>query len=140
MLNSISLATQRKLGVSRRSVGPFRELYKGIIWMSFPFEAGRRIIHDDISKVFLKSARTTYLPEEIYLQTFFLNSDLRSLVVNEDLRFTDWSPRNGIVPAYLDETDAVLILNSKALFARKMSSVLSSRLLDKIDTALVAKR
>ena len=138
VLDKVSLRVQRILRLRRRRIGPFDTIYKGIIWMSFPSEAGRRVLHDEVAKDFLKAARTTYLPEEIYLQTYFLNSDLRVLVENDDLRYTDWTPRNGIVPAYLDQTDTELVLNSGALFARKVNSVISADLLDRIDASIAS--
>jgi hypothetical protein len=55
--------------------------------------------------------------------------------VNDDLRYTDWRYRNGGIPAYLDESDLSAILGSGALFARKVSSDISGRLLDGIDSA-----
>jgi hypothetical protein len=82
---------------------------------------------------YLRAVRTAFVPEEIFIQTYFLHSKLRSLVVNEDLRYTDWTERNGSRPAFLDETDAESLSNSTALFARKMDSKISRRLLDIID-------
>jgi hypothetical protein len=101
--------------------------------MSFPASAGARLLDDPAGDSFFRAIRTTYIPEEVFFQTYFLNSDLRSLVLNDDLRYTDWRRRNGSVPAYLDDSDALAVLASDALFARKVSSDVSAELLDRID-------
>jgi hypothetical protein len=124
---------QKSLGMKRTRLGPYADLYKGIVWMSFPAAAAARLFEDPAADALLRAIRTSYIPEEVFFQTYFLNSDLRSLVVNDDLRYTDWRRRNGSVPAYLDETDAEAVLGSGALFARKVSSDISAQLLDLID-------
>jgi len=124
---------QRRMGLFRKRVGSFETLYKGTAWMSFPASAAVDLLGDEVARQFLKAVRTTYLPEEIFFQTYFLNSRLRGSVVNEDLRYIDWSNRNGSIPAFLDESDLEPILRSNALFARKMSSDISAELLDQID-------
>jgi hypothetical protein len=76
------------------------------------------------------------LAEEIFFQSYFLNSDLASHVVNSDMRYTDWAYRNGSVPAYLDESDVQPVLASGALFARKVSMDFSQAFIRRIDEAL----
>jgi hypothetical protein len=124
---------QKVLDLKRTRLGPFSELYKGIVWMSFPATASARLLDDPAADSFFRAIRMTYIPEEVFFQTYFLNSDLRSLVVNDDLRYTDWRRRNGSIPAYLDESDTGAVLASDALFARKVSSDVSVELLDRID-------
>lgn len=126
---------QNLIGLHRTHFGPFDALYKGTAWMSFPAAAAAALLNDAASDHFLKAIRTTYLPEEVFFQTYFLNSRLRGSVVNDDLRYIDWSSRNGSIPAFLDESDLGPILCSDALFARKMSSDISADLLDQIDAA-----
>ena len=135
-LDRISTWLQRKLSIHRRMVAPYTQLFKGIVWMSFPQAAARKIVEDRDALTFLNAAKTTYLAEEIYFQTYFLNSELKGLVVNDDLRFTDWTHRNDSVPAYLDESDVDAALASGALFARKVSSEVSQAFMRRIDEAL----
>jgi hypothetical protein len=124
---------QKRIGLRRSRFGPFSSLYKGIVWTSFPAAAGARLLGDPRAADFLRAVRTTYIPEEVFFQTYFLNSDMRGLVVNHDLRYTDWRRRNGGVPAYLDESDIDAVMDSDALFVRKVSSEISLALLDEID-------
>jgi len=124
---------QKRVGIRRASFGPFDTLHKGMVWMSFPATAAEALLKDPVAADFLHAIRTTYIAEEIYFQTYFLNSTLRDLIVNDDLRYTDWTKRYGSTPAFLDESDLDSMLRSNALFARKMSSEISSGLLDRID-------
>jgi hypothetical protein len=124
---------QQRLGLRRTRFGPFDALYKGIVWMSFPAVAAEQLLGDPVAADFLRALRTMYVPEEVFFQTYFLNSDMRESIVNDDLRYTDWVHRNGSVPAFLDESDLEALMSSGALFARKMNSETSARLLDAID-------
>lgn len=131
-LNTSSVWLQKRLGIKRGRFGGYRPIYKGCIWCSLP-TAAARLLENKAALRYLKVVRTAFLPEEIYLQTYFLHSDFKSLVVNDDLRYTDWTFRNGSLPAFLDETDARKLAKSTALFARKMDSEISAKLLDIID-------
>jgi len=127
-----SVWLQKLLRMKRSRFGNYRFIFKGCVWCSLPLQAAR-LLRGKEARQYLKSVRTAFVPEEIYFQTYFLNSELRSLVVNNDLRFTDWTFRNGSLPAFLDESDARAIGQSTALFARKMDSEISAKLLDIID-------
>jgi hypothetical protein len=135
-LDRLSLSGQSRLGIYRHEIPPFRMLYKGIVWMSFPTAAGRKLLVDPLAQTFLKSIRTTYLAEEIFFHSYFLNSDLASQVVNSDLRYTDWRFRNGSVPAYLDESDVEPAFACRALFARKVSTDISQAFVSRVDETL----
>lgn len=117
----------------RTRLGPYKSLYKSLVWSSFPASAGRLILEDPVAKSFLHAIRKTRVAEEIYFASYFLNSEVRHLVVRNGLRYIDWRERNGSNPAYLDESDAEAVLRSDALFARKVNSEHSTKLLDMID-------
>ena len=134
-IDPVSRWIQRHFGITRTHFGPFDRIYKGIVWMSFPTAAAADLLEDEAAAEFLKAIRTAYLPEEVFFQTYFLNSRLSGSIVNDDLRYADWHFRNGSVPAFLDESDLQPIMHSNALFARKMSSEISARLMDRIDEA-----
>jgi hypothetical protein len=112
---------------------PYSALHKSLVWSSFPASAAGRLLDDPKAKAFLQAIRNTRIAEEIFFATYFLNSDLAPLAVKDDLRYADWRERNGSNPAYLDESDAEAVLRSDALFARKVSSECSARLLETID-------
>jgi len=125
----------RLIARRRTQFGPYDRIWKALVWSSFPASAARRLMDDPIAEEFLEAIRNTRVAEEICFATYFLNSDLAGLVVKDDLRYTDWRERNGSKPAYLDESDADAVLASGALFARKVSSTVSTKLLDAVDAA-----
>jgi hypothetical protein len=125
----------RLIARRRTQFGPYDRIWKALVWSSFPASAARHLMDDPIAEEFLEAIRNTRVAEEIYFATYFLNSDLAGSVVKDDLRYTDWRERNGSKPAYLDESDADAVLASGALFARKVSSTVSTKLLDAVDAA-----
>ena len=139
-LDRLSLWGQRRLGIHRQQITPFQTLFQGIVWMSFPAAAGRKLLADPVAQTFLKSIRTTYLPEETFFQSYFLNSELAARVLNSDLRYADWTHRNGSVPAYLEESDVEPIWARRPLFARKVSTDVSQAFMRRIDEILGGER
>lgn len=125
----------RLVAKPRKSFGPYDTMYKALVWSSFPASAGQRLLDDPKAQEFLEGLRNTRVAEEIFFATWFLNSDLAPSVVKDDLRYTDWRERNGSKPAYLDESDLEPVVQSGALFARKVSTTVSTKLLDAIDAA-----
>lgn len=121
------------VGRRRTQFGPYACLHKALVWSSFPTWAGVRLLDDPKAGDFLEAIRNTRVAEEIFFSTYFLNSEIAPFVVRDDLRYIDWRNRNGSKPAYLDETDAEPVLRSNALFARKVNSEVSTKLLDTID-------
>lgn len=126
---------RQRTGKPRTQFGPYDTLYKGPVWCSLPAAAAVRLLGDPVAEEFLAAIRNTRIAEEIFFPTYFMNSGMAAEVVKDDLRYIDWSERNGSSPAYLDESDLEAVLRSNALFARKVSSKISTRLLDAIDAA-----
>jgi hypothetical protein len=124
---------RQRIGKRRTQFGPYATLYKAPVWCSFPGWAAVQLLGDQAAAEFLAAIRNTRVAEEIFFPTYFMNSDMAAEVVKDDLRYTDWSERNGSNPAYLDESDVEAVLRSNALFARKVNSEMSARLLDAID-------
>lgn len=75
----------------------------------------------------------TLIPEEFFFQTIIMNSPYKENVVEKNLRYTDWSGKNGSRPSFLDETDYEKIIKSGDFFARKIDSNISDKLLKKIE-------
>jgi hypothetical protein len=128
------------VGRRRTQFGPYRSLHKAPVWSSFPIWAARQLVDDPSAAAFLEAIRRTRLAEEIFFPTYFLNSVLAPFVAKDGLRFVDWRERNGSNPAYLDESDADALLHSDALFARKVNSECSTKLLDRIDAIRFVSR
>lgn len=72
----------------------------------------------------------THVPEEVFFPTLVMASSFAGRVVNDNLRYMDWVPRNGNNPAVLDMSDAERIVRSGKLFARKLDRPVSSSLME----------
>jgi hypothetical protein len=76
----------------------------------------------------IERLKYTFCSEEIYFQTVLLNSSLSSNIVNDNLRYIDWSPHRSGNPAFLDDSDYEKVRASNKIFARKFHETTSERL------------
>ena len=118
----------------RKKLGSFNEneIYKGMIWSSFPKSFLNLVVKQYSMGDFINDLKHTRIPEEFYLQTIAMNSSFRINVIDHNLRYTDWSGRYGSTPSYLDLSDIGMIDESGCLFARKVDSIISKDLRDEI--------
>ena len=121
---------QRRLGI-KRSFNYFDgNLYGGGTYWSLSREAvGVAIDYFTQHPDYLRRFRHTSIAEEICLPTLLANSSLP--LINDYKRYIDWG-LDGANPQVLTEKDYTKIISSKALFARKMESDISSPLIEKI--------
>jgi hypothetical protein len=78
------------------------------------------------------------VPDEIFFQTIVMNSELAPTVVNDNLRYIDWS--RGRRPAILGTDDLDALRASPKLFARKFDTRVDAAVLDAIDMELLGAR
>jgi hypothetical protein len=79
-----------------------------------------------------------YIPDELFFHTLLLNSALRDRVVDDDLRYVDWSrPSAGQKTLGIEDIDALEA--SPKLFARKFDSERDARVLDLVDERLLKR-
>lgn len=78
--------------------------------------------------------KLAHISDEHFFQTILLNSPLRDSIVNDDLRYIDWSGRDGERPAILGVQDIPALRTCGKLFARKFDSTTDSRILDLLDS------
>jgi hypothetical protein len=78
----------------------------------------------------MRRFRMTSIAEEICLPTLWVNSDLQ--FVNNYMRYIDWGPDGGN-PIVLTEKDYDRIKASGALFARKLESGTSDKLIEMLE-------
>jgi len=132
-----SIKIQKLFSVERKTIGDYNNIYKGTIWSSMPRNAALyalKIVENE--KVFMRDLYYTYIPEEIFFQTIFMNSiEWTDKIVRNNKRYDDWNPRDNssTVPVTLDERDFDAIKRTTNWFARKMDSSRSVRLIKKID-------
>jgi hypothetical protein len=75
------------------------------------------------------------IPDEIFFHTILLNSELRDTIVNDNLRYIDWT--RGRRPAILETRDFDALRVSPKLFARKFDVDQDENVLDLIDRHLL---
>jgi Core-2/I-Branching enzyme len=75
------------------------------------------------------------IPDEIFFQTVLLNSPLAKTIVNDHLRYIDWT--RGPRPAILETSDFEALAASPKLFARKFDVRHDEQILDLIDERLL---
>ncbi len=82
--------------------------------------------------------RRVDIPDEIFFHTILMNSPLSDTIVNDNLRYIDWT--SGIRPAILETSDFEALRNSPKLFARKFDVVRDANVLDMIDSELLREQ
>lgn len=88
---------------------------------------------------FVRFFEHVFIPDESFFQTIILNSPLRQVVVNDNLRYIVWSDEATRSPAILRGADVARMLASPALFARKFDATRDTAVLDRIDAALAQR-
>jgi hypothetical protein len=83
-------------------------------------------------------AQFTWAPDEYLIPTIIMNSHLKNKVVNNNLRYIDWS-LGGANPKILLDNDLEKLKQSDRLFARKFDITSSATLLDNIDKMIDSK-
>lgn len=82
--------------------------------------------------------RNVDIPDELFFQTILLNSELGATIVNDNLRYIDWT--RGRRPAVLTVADFDALRTSAKLFARKFDVEQDEEVLDLIDTLVLAQK
>jgi glycosyltransferase, family 14 len=133
--NVVTYGIQKILMGKRSKLGEYQSIYKGMVWVSMPRKAVEFVLqYIDENPKYIIDMKHTVIPEEFFFQTIFMNSYWKDKVICDNLRYTDWSCRNGSIPAILDESDYDSILQSGAYFARKIDLKISERLLQMLKT------
>ena len=87
---------------------------------------------------FIRFFRFVKSADEICFQTILLNSRFKDELINDDLRYVDWTTQD-CHPKILREEDLGLLVASPKLFARKFDSELDVRVLDLIDRQILRR-
>jgi hypothetical protein len=88
---------------------------------------------------FVKFFRFAKSADEIFFQTVLLNSPFKDRIVNDDLRYVDWSS-NDCSPQILRGADLPKLAASPKLFARKFDAAVDAAVLDLIDKQLLSPK
>ena len=121
---------QRKVGI-QRSLKDLPPLFGGSSWWSLTTTCVAWVLqYVDEHPELLRRLWMTHVPEEVFFPTVVMASPFADRVVNDHLRYMDWTPRNGNNPAVLDMSDAERIDRSGKLFARKLDHPVSTHLME----------
>ncbi len=119
---------QRRLGIKRDFKFFGSKLYGGGTYWSLSREAvGVAVDYLTQHPDYLRRFCHTSIAEEICLPTLLINSNLP--IINDYKRYIDWGP-DGANPQVLTEEDYDNIIASGALFARKLESGTSDKLIE----------
>lgn len=122
---------QRRLGIKRRFTHFNGNLYGGGTYWSMSRKAiGIALDYMDKHPDYLHRFRHTSIAEEICLPTLWCNSGLP--LTNDYKRYIDWGA-DGANPQVLTEKDYDKIVADGALFARKMESRTSDKLIEMLN-------
>jgi hypothetical protein len=137
------LASKAARGV-RRLLGLKRTLPGGLAphggsnWFMLAREAVDHCLdYAAANPAYVEFMRTVAIPDESFVHTILLNSPLRGSVVNDNMRYVDWSERRPN-PKLLTAADHPAIAASGKMFCRKVDSRVSMELLDLLDAGRAA--
>lgn len=120
---------QRKYKIKRSISKKTPKLYGGETWWSLNRETLVYVLnYTKASPYLIRRLKYSFCSEEIYFQTVIMNSIYAGSVVNDSLRYIDWTKRNDNFPANIDMSDLEKIKNSNKLFARKFEFPISNEL------------
>ena len=119
---------------------PKRKLPKGLIavgrsqWFTITLEHVKYVIdylekHPAVSSFF----KYTWGSDEIVFHTILYNSPFKDSMVNNNLRYIDWSDKKAN-PKTFTMADAEVLTKTDKLFARKFNVLVDSKILDYIDS------
>ena len=88
--------------------------------------------HLDRNPSYLKRFAHTHCPDEIAMQTLIMNSPFAANVVNDNLRYIDWSRMKSAHPYMLDLANWDAMVTSGKLLARKIDRPFSDALIERL--------
>ncbi|MDO7744641.1 MAG: beta-1,6-N-acetylglucosaminyltransferase [Pedobacter sp.] len=118
----------QKLFKFKRAELPVPQMFGGSTYWSVNKKALSYLI-DNIDDKLLNRLKFTFCAEEYIFHSILLNSPLRDEICNTNLRYIDWHSKRMGDPAFLDESDFDILVDSNALFARKIKKSPNSKLI-----------
>jgi len=102
-------------------------------WFTIPQDCVEYLVdYWDTNPSLKRFIKLTWAPDEFIFQTILYNSHYKDKMVNNDLRYIDWSAK-GVSPKTLTMDDADRLVSSGKFFARKFDMKKNEDLLDFID-------
>jgi hypothetical protein len=115
----------------QRNINNLPKLYGGSCWFSITGDCMEYILEfTNKNDIYLNFFKNTHCGDEIFFQTILVNSKYKNHLVNDNMRYIDWSTK-GSSPKVLVIGDFEKLQESHKLYARKLD--------DKIDNSLLIK-
>lgn len=113
----------------QRPLPPY-QMACGAVYCSLPKGAVAECLQGRIAIDLLERLKNTTCGEEVFFQTVLWNSGYREKIVRSNLCYVDWTVK--APPKFLEESDYDKIISSKNCFCRKVDSVISKTLVNKL--------
>jgi hypothetical protein len=108
-------------------------MYAGSSWWTITEACAHHVVETARREIALYDFfRSTECPDEMFFQTLVLNSRFAAAVVNDNLRYVDWSA-GGRNPKILTTEDLPKLAASGKLFARKFDAAVDEGVMDALD-------
>ncbi len=110
----------------------------GTQWMIVSRRFCDFVCNTEISQRYKDFYKNTFISDEGFFQTVMMNNDCHGEIVQDDLRLIDWVPDGDIKlrPRTFTLVDAVELMNSDHLFARKFDLSQDAKVIDKLELYL----
>ncbi len=119
--------------IFKRKTDFIEDFYYGSAWFSITGDCMKFILsYIENNKKYIEFFKNSIYPDEMFFQTIIMNSKYSKSIVNNNLRYIDWSEKKAS-PKTLQYNDIDKALKSKSYFARKIDSV---QLIDYIEDNL----
>ena len=119
LLGRVTLIAQRLLGIKRKRFD--MDYYAGSNWVNLTRESVTYIFNFlQEHPEFLKKLKYSRATDEIWIQSIIMNSPFKEKVINDDIRYIDWTTGPDF-PKTLNSEDFPMLMASNSLFARKFN-------------------
>jgi hypothetical protein len=136
--DKLEIIAYRMMGLffSERKLPLEMKPYGGEHWWNFNMDVAKFILEflDDHPEYY-NFHRYSFCADEMFFQTLLLNCTnfkIKNLIINNDLRYYDWSEGKDS-PKTLKMEDLDKLIESDKLFARKFNSKIDEKVLDELD-------
>ncbi|MCR5655808.1 MAG: beta-1,6-N-acetylglucosaminyltransferase [Lachnospiraceae bacterium] len=127
-VQNLTVNCQKLVGIRRKKLGEFSDIYKGLLYISLPGDCAKDILsYVSEHPEYVKALYRTQIPEEFFFHTILLNDSFangkyKDRIEKRELRYLNWERGDGGSPAYLLEEDLPLLKKGRYYFARKFHS------------------
>ena len=130
---NLALHFQQRLGFKRTIPSGFPPLFGGSMSWSLTRDLVDHVLRrDSDDPTFMKRFANTHCPDEIAMQTLIMNSTLSPNVVNNNLRYIDWTRKKSAHPYVLYLANWDEMVASGNVLARKIDRPVSDILIERL--------